>query len=365
MMDESQDSIVFAHSASSTKTAGASNGQNQSRSEEKALVNAKKSFFRSPNSPEDTDSDDTADSEDSIDNEPSTEEVPFATEVVQSLAARFDITLFIQMSLHPMNLEDYLWPDQQKPAETQIEHCYHTLPTARILLGVLDGVEYIHRHNIVHRDLKPSNIMLSVSEKAASLLDGSIKVNDCPDCRGNDSKELYLTPHIGDFGLVADIQDPESEPSLIADNALISNAAITPTTAAALNTDNKLIIPPALSGLSSFQPGTRFYRPPNTPKGKAVICPKVDVYSLGVIALEMIYQFATRSERAFELDKLKDGIFPQGFENHEMTEGIKYMLCKERDQRWGCAEVRKWLNTIIETAKGAEEASTLEKANEA
>ena len=338
MVVQNQDGIVFENSTPSSKHNGASRGHNQSK--EKALVDVRGvSFFRSGDSPDGTDT------------EGSTEEIPRGGDIVPNSLLGVDIVLFIQMALHPMNLDDYLWPEQQKSDRTlQIEHCYHTLPTARLLLGVLDGVEYIHRNNIVHRDLKPSNIMLSISEDAASLLDGFIKVSDCNDCQnGYKGKDLYLIPHIGDFGLVADIKDTESEPS----------PSFTPNNALVSKIDDTLFLPPALSGLSSRQPGTRFYCAPKSVRGKNVICPKVDVYSLGVIALEMIYRFGTRSERAIELDKLKDGIFPQGFENHEMAEGIKHMLCKERNDRWACADVRKWLKGL--TAKALQE-NSLENA---
>lgn len=338
MVSQSQDSIVFESSAPSAQPIGASLGRNQS--DEKALVDLKgMSFFRSRDSPEETDSED------------GTEEVPRGGETAQNSLVGADIVLFIQMALHPMNLDDYLWPEQPKfDGALQIEHCYHTIPTARLLLGVLDGVEYIHRNNIVHRDLKPSNIMLSISDDEASLLDSFTKVSDCYECqKKHKGRDLYLIPHIGDFGLVADIKDTESEPS----------TSLTPDTALISQTDDTLFLPPALSGLSSRQPGTRFYRAPKSLKGKNVICPKVDVYSLGVIALEMIYRFGTRSERAIELDKLKDGIFPRGFENHEMAEGIKHMLFGERKDRWGCADVRKWLKGLTEKAQ---EGSSSEKA---
>ncbi|KAG0653095.1 Heme-regulated inhibitor 1 [Hyphodiscus hymeniophilus] len=379
MQGEAEDSIIFANSTSVSATPG------------KAVV--KKSFFRSPKSHIDIDSDnendidsenkndnDSSDSDESVDNYEgidiefgtdngySTEEIPRATEIVKKSAV-FDVVLFIQMSLHPMNLEDYLWPEQQKRAKAKVEHCHHCLPTARILLAILDGVDYIHRHKIVHRDLKPPNIMLSVSEDANSLLDGSIKVSDCSECSDAEGNELYITPHIGDFGLVAEIQDSEvSDLSLALESTAMSAERITlftpslPSTSTFPTTSITRLSPKdrfsnlssspihsSAPGLSTRQPGTRYYVAPRSSKGKDIICPRVDVYSLGVIALEMVYKFNTRSERAFELDRLKDGCFPQGFEKHRMASGIKSMLCPEREQRWGCAEVRKWLNTIIET----------------
>jgi eukaryotic-like serine/threonine-protein kinase len=43
------------------------------------------------------------------------------------------------------------------------------LPVARamrILRQVLDGLEYLHRHNFVHRDVKPANILIDDSDRA-------------------------------------------------------------------------------------------------------------------------------------------------------------------------------------------------------
>ena len=103
--------------------------------------------------------------------------------------------------------------------------------------------------------------------------------------------------------------------------------------------------PTALAVLSSAdgQPGTRFYYPVSS----GVICPKLDVYSLGVIAFELVYQFGTKSERSIVLDRLGKGIFPKEFETHEMADGIIRMLCTTREERWSCSDVRKWLRTII------------------
>lgn len=349
-----QDNIVFERSASSTKSTIASHGRSSIK-DGKELVNL--SFFRSGNSPNNTDSEDEGEAETKYHKvlkgrryaEDSTEEVPRSKGVSKASDDGVDLVLFIQMALHPMNLDDYLWPGQQKSDETpQIEHCYHTVPTARILLGILDGVEFIHDNQIVHRDLKPSNIMLSISKKAVPRQHGYIKVSDCEECNKRDGRDLYLIPHIGDFGLVADIQDTETGPS----------PALTPNTALISKTDSKFRSP-ALSQLSSRQPGTRFYCAPKSLTGKTIICPKVDVYSLGVIALEMIYRFSTKAERAFELEKLRDGVFPPGFEGHEMADGIKQMLREERNDRWGCADVRDWLKSFIE--KG-DKGHTSEKA---
>jgi serine/threonine protein kinase len=46
----------------------------------------------------------------------------------------------------------------------------------RIMLGILDALEYIHGHGIVHRDLKPENIMVNV-EDHIKLIDFGIAAN--------------------------------------------------------------------------------------------------------------------------------------------------------------------------------------------
>lgn len=359
MLSEGEDNIIFAQSASVTPGA-----------EVKALTKPKKSFFKSAGSQDD--SEDSSADESSSENENSAEEAPRNTEIVKSSVA-FDVILYIQMSLHPMSLEHYLWPKKLKAEEAKIEvieHCYHCLPTARILLAILEGVEYIHRNKIVHRDLKPANIMLSITHDAGSMRDGSINVSDCPECSDKKRKALYITPHIGDFGLVAEIQDPEaSKPSLALEaassSADIATSSIRPTsssskipgakaTAISSNKDNLALgpvrTPPAVQ---SRQVGTRFYMAPRPSTGKTVICPKVDVYSLGIIALEMILHFTTGYERGLELEKLKSGGFPQELKGHPMADGIKAMLSMEREDRWGTIEVRKWLEVMIEKAKCA------------
>ncbi|KAI5310804.1 hypothetical protein KEM55_001777 [Ascosphaera atra] len=115
------------------------------------------------------------------------------------------VTLHIQMSLHPLSLARYLNPPTPtKPSE---HHCYHLLPSLKLLLGILDGVEYLHSQGMVHRDLKPANIFLSHSplgDPAMCALchsPGDFSTQDT----ANGVPGCYNTPRIGDFGLVAEI----------------------------------------------------------------------------------------------------------------------------------------------------------------
>ncbi|KAG9247701.1 kinase-like domain-containing protein [Calycina marina] len=239
-------------------------------------------------------------------------------EVSRSDPGGFDAVIYIKMGLYPMTLEDYIWPDQQSDA--QINHCFHTLPAACILLAILNGVEYIHKQRLVHRDLKPSNVFLSVHRGTSSASGEVINTANCKDCDNGDVERVSLTPYIGDFGLVAkldEIPGPENEGQ--------------PTSIA------------LLASTDTHQPGTRFYHPASW----RTVDPKLDVYSLGVIAFELVYKFGTKSERSIVLEKVGGGVFPVDFKGHELEEGIKKMLCNSTKERWSCTEVRAWLQDII------------------
>jgi len=57
---------------------------------------------------------------------------------------------------------------------------------AEITYGVLEALEYSHRHGIVHRDIKPGNVMLTPS--------GEVKVMDFGIARAESDAHLTMTP---------------------------------------------------------------------------------------------------------------------------------------------------------------------------
>jgi translation initiation factor 2-alpha kinase 3 len=248
-----------------------------------------------------------------------------------------DVTLFIKMSLHPTTLSNYLFPVEPVPGiqpdltrMTHMRHCFHEDTSIGILLALLDGVEYLHSQSIIHRDLKPANIFLSVHYDKPPALNGCIEITACSRCAdnhnspsngkgkakspGEERRKVYITPCIGDFGLIAKVE---------------SGVVETP-----------------LASLHSKPVGTRLYRPDSLPKTEPVICPKLDVYSLSVIALELLYKFGTASERNIVLNRFKNGTLPPDFETDEIAEGIMAMSMENRDDRWGTSEVRAWLQEL-------------------
>ena len=253
------------------------------------------------------------------------------------------ITLFIQMALHPMSLSTYIQtttpvppPSSSATATTedlQHRHCHHTLPSLKILSTILSGVEYLHSQGILHRDLKPANIFLSFPSSTSG--GGTIEVlSCCPECSFTKTPR-YLTPRIGDFGLVADLVTEVSTSSTTSSASTVPSSALT------------------LSPPRTKRVGTEFYRPAPTMH----LSEKLDVFALGVITFEMMYPFSTRMERMMILSKLtSEAVLPDRFpcdmsESEEVTNGVRTlvqgMLDPDEERRFGVVEVRSRLRSLL------------------
>ncbi|KAF7684196.1 Eukaryotic translation initiation factor 2-alpha kinase 1 [Astathelohania contejeani] len=131
-----------------------------------------------------------------------------------------------------------------------------------IFKSIVRGVLFLHQHNIIHRDLKPENIFFE--------------------------DEFSLIPKIGDFGCCKNnsFANPDKKDEF----------------------------------LKSIEVGSFNYTAPEVITG--IYDNKIDVYSLGLIYLEMLYPMITNMERIYIFDEIKHkGRIPG---NIEMGEKIEY-----------------------------------------
>lgn len=202
--------------------------------------------------------------------------------------------LFIQMELCDFTLKDYLltWSHNkiihtnnfmELQKNTEYFSCESEFDSfnekINIVIQIINGLLYLDSKNIIHRDIKPDNIFL-------------IKNNIL-----NESKskiEYMYNVKIGDFGLCKKFKS--SFEKKILDDEIKSDDLIYNT-----NLDN-IIIGYSYKSMESYV-GTGIYRAPEIEEKN--YNSKIDIYSLGIIIIELFINFKTQSEKIMLITKLK------------------------------------------------------------
>ncbi|KAH9905457.1 protein kinase-like protein [Xylariomycetidae sp. FL2044] len=216
--------------------------------------------------------------------------------------------LYIQMSLYPMTLAQYISPSTSSSSQTKAsKHCFHLVPSLRLLQSTLRGLRYIHSNGLIHRDIKPGNIFLSDPETSSQggycnvgcltcAKDQSTKVDPQADTNTITSvSPRWINPRIGDFGLVDQLAHGEVPKT---GDPGPSSSSSTPTVATA-------------GALVPHKPvGTAYYRPPPSSTDKASSDEKTDIFALGVVFIELMCRCSTSMERVHILQGLQRGCLP-------------------------------------------------------
>ncbi|XP_041671282.1 eukaryotic translation initiation factor 2-alpha kinase 1 isoform X3 [Cheilinus undulatus] len=201
-----------------------------------------------------------------------------------SKEVQFQLMLYIQMQLCERSLKDWISDRNNKPTDEHTSRspygCVDAEHTLSLLRRILEGVEYIHSRGIMHRDLKPRNIFL----------------------HGHDCHV-----RIGDFGLACR--------DMIVDN-------------------HKSTASPSSDSSHTTGVGTFVYAAPEQLKSSHYDS-KSDMYSIGVLALELFHPFGTEMERVRTLGDLREGKIPDSFSQRwpVLTKYILNLTSKEPSVR--------------------------------
>ena len=220
---------------------------------------------------------------------------------------QYQISLYIQMQLcHPANLQD--WIRERNKQIPESDHESRIEPAVEIFQQICSGLAHIHKSNVVHRDLKPANIFVS-----------------------SDGKVIK----IGDFGLSKQLRDiVNQQHKSSAGSKPSSPRKHSPSEQQPLKTEkteqNNLAIIPMRTGAPSMQAlvecnkvgynltsgiGTASYAAPEQVQSKTYGT-AVDIFSLGLIFLELVSCFETEHERLHNLQQCRYQRLPKWLDDH-------------------------------------------------
>ncbi|XP_014379052.1 eukaryotic translation initiation factor 2-alpha kinase 1 [Alligator sinensis] len=221
------------------------------------------------------------------------------TSVHRPCEVEYHLMLHIQMQLCEISLSDWIVDRNKRCGEKTVENSspYHLVDvhwTSKIFKELLEGVYHIHRMGVMHRDIKPRNIFLYGS-------DHQVK--------------------IGDFGLACrEILQEDTDHWF-------------ETKGEKYNEEKHRLR--HTSGV-----GTCLYASPEQLQGSQYDF-KSDMYSLGVILLELFQPFGTEMERIEVLTELRNGHIQSSFSREWPVEAkyIKLLTSKVSSQRPTAAQL--------------------------
>ncbi|NWX07877.1 E2AK1 kinase, partial [Caloenas nicobarica] len=207
----------------------------------------------------------------------------------------YHLMLHIQMQLCEISLWDWI-VDRNKRCNEKTEETsspYHLVDarwTMKIFEELLEGVCYIHSMGVMHRDIKPRNIFLHGSDHHVKIGDFGLA---CKDLLWDDADQWFKTERI---------------------NGLTHTSGV----------------------------GTCLYASPEQLQGSHYDF-KSDMYSMGVILLELFQPFGTEMERTEVLTHLRNGQIPHAFYKKWPVQAkyVKLLTSQRSTERPAAAQLRE------------------------
>ncbi|XP_059682270.1 eukaryotic translation initiation factor 2-alpha kinase 1 [Gavia stellata] len=207
----------------------------------------------------------------------------------------YRLMLHIQMQLCEISLWDWIVDRNKRCNERTEETCspYHLVDvrwTMKIFQELLEGVCYIHSMGVMHRDIKPRNIFLHGSDHHVKIGDFGLA---CKDLLWDDADQWFKTERI---------------------NGLMHTSGV----------------------------GTCLYASPEQLQGSHYDF-KSDMYSMGVILLELFQPFGTEMERTEVLTHLRNGQIPHTFYKKWPIQAkyVKLLTSQRSTERPTAAQLRE------------------------
>lgn len=224
---------------------------------------------------------------------------------------RYQICLYIQMQLcHPATLADWIRERNRRVPEKN--HADRIGPALAIFHQIANGLTHVHEKNIIHRDLKPANIF--------SSKDGEVI-------------------KIGDFGLSKQMPGGRSETT----DSPNTSKTTTPTSGAATSywddaKFNGALVPKHFGNLGQIVEygkyadpltagiGTASYASPEQVKSRSYGT-EADIFSLGLILLELMCCFETEHERLHNFQQCRQQVLPSWIHDHYPDAAATILAC--------------------------------------
>lgn len=244
-----------------------------------------------------------------------------------SSSYRYQIILYIQMQLcHPATLSD--WIRERNRSIDHTDHVRRIGPALEIFHQIVSGLAHVHAQKIIHRDLKPANIFASADGKVIKIGDFGLskQLHDIANSHATDgtafgadksskaptqAKHTKLKSPNQNHHEAATHHDarPHQEYWLDPKNRAVVPTVETPSQAL-VEYKGLVVNEPLTAGI-----GTASYAAPEQVRSKDYGT-AVDIFSLGLIMLELVCSFGTEHERLDHFQKCRNQRIPQWIQDH-------------------------------------------------